>query len=71
VLEELVGSGVGSKCQSSESIHDDVDPEKLNSRQDGSSWTEETAGNIGGNLELQEFAHGVVDAATPNNSLDD
>ena len=78
-LEELVGSRVGSKCQSSECVHDDVDLEKLNSQQNGllldgrngRNKSDNDSGDIRGDLELQEFAHGVVDAATPNNSLDD
>lgn len=59
---------VGSEGKGSKSVHGDVDPQQLDSVQDGLllSWSNgryecDDGGDVGQDLELQELTNGIID----------
>mmetsp|Transcript_14331 Transcript_14331/g.48991 ORF Transcript_14331/g.48991 Transcript_14331/m.48991 type:complete len:276 (+) Transcript_14331:626-1453(+) len=75
--QELVSRIFGGERQGSKGVHDQVDPEHLDSiqralRQDGSANAGQRAGgDVDRQLELQELADVVVNAAAPLDGCDD
>ena len=78
-VQQRFRRGVGDEGKGSESIHDDVDPQQLNSAQDGLLLGRSNGGHECDDdssdcyryLELQKLANGVIDTTTPHHSLDD
>ncbi len=77
-LEQFLRCRVRSESQSSERVHDDVDPEQLYGGQHGLFLVRSNrryernsdSGDVGRDLELQKFADCVVHAAAPHDSFD-
>ena len=77
-IQEGLRSRVSGEGEGCERVHDDVDPQQLNSRKNGlflrrgdrRNKSDNDGRNICGDLELQELAHRIIDTTTPHNSLD-
>ena len=71
-IEGRIGWWIGSECESGKGIHDQVDPQQLDSRKnstvgrrcDGRDESKNDGGDVDRQLELNEFSNGVVDTST-------
>ena len=77
-IEQSGARRIGSQRQSSERVHDNVDPQQLDGRQraflvctrDSCNERDDDCSDVDRNLELKEFAHGIVHAPASHDSLD-
>lgn len=78
-LEDFGAWGLSGEGEGGEGIHDQVDPEELDSREDrlvvlrgdGRDEGQHDSGDVDGKLELQELADRVVDGTAPHKGLED
>ncbi len=74
-IEKFFSGGFGGKGKSGQTVHDEVDPQHLNSRKNGfvknngSNESGNDSNNINSQLEHNEFSNGIVDISAPFNSL--
>lgn len=74
-FENAIKRWLGSECESSKGIHDQIDPQKLTCSERRFSENRSSDSNgqdnsqVDSNLELKESANIVIDISTPLNSL--
>jgi hypothetical protein len=76
-LEELVSRFFSGECERSERVHDEIDPEELNSlkwglpEDDGADEGSDEGDDVDCELELEEASDVVEDVSAPFACLDD
>ncbi len=71
-------SGIGGKSESGKGVHDEINPQQLDSTESGGFVTgcesgdkcDSDGSNIDRKLELKEFFHGIIDASAPHDGTD-